>query len=87
MVAPAITIQDPTGEIAQLALDVNDYSAQDVLNHLFQEGMLMRTSPDGHALIYKLAYGGTTLASDGSLGSQGVKPGSVLELMRVNEKG
>lgn len=87
MVAPAITIQDRNGEIAQLALDVNDYSAQDVLDHLFQEGTLRRTTPDGHALVYKLTHNDIALAHDTPLGSQGVKPGGVLELVRVNEKG
>lgn len=83
-----IRVQDQNGTIdVELRLPLDDYTSQDIVKHLVDEGFLLATAFNDDAVTYKLARGNTPLEPSEPLSSQGVRPGDTLTLLRVNKKG
>lgn len=83
-----IRVQDQNGTIdVELRLSLDDYTPQDIVKHLVDDGFLLASAIHDDAVTYKLALGNTPLEPSEPLGSQGVSPGDSLTLLRVNKKG
>lgn len=85
---PDLIVRDAAGGLSVgLRLELSEHTAQDVIDHLENEGSLVRALPDDEPLIYRLALGDRFLAPDVALSEQGVGPGDAVILHRVTTKG
>lgn len=85
---PTVSIRDQQGGLnVPLNLDLALNTPGQVIEHLMNEQRILRQAPGGEPLAYKLARGGVELTPDEPLGNQGVQPGDVLELLKINTKG
>ncbi len=83
-----ITVRDQPGRVnVTLDLDLAATTPQQVIDHLLTEQHILRQTPDGQALTWKMARAGAQLDLDKPLEAQGVQQNDTLELLSVNVKG